>query len=138
MKELSKAQSIIFAVGGVFMVIGAGCFAFMWQQQTVCWLFTIGSIMFGIMQLKQQYLGSNFVVRRLKRIQGIAGVLFVLSGLLMIDYSYEFLKDSIIGYNNYIQYIYNKWVVILIIAAILEVYTTHRISSELEKEKTPK
>ena len=28
-----------------------------------------------------------------------------------------------------------KWVVMLLIAAILEVYTTHRISSELEKEK---
>jgi uncharacterized membrane protein SpoIIM required for sporulation len=27
-----------------------------------------------------------------------------------------------------------KWVVLLLVAAILEVYTTHRISHELEKE----
>jgi len=35
---------------------------------------------------------------------------------------------------SYLQYVYNKWVVTLLIAAILQLYTTHRISQELEKE----
>ena len=39
------------------------------------------------------------------------------------------------GYISYITYIYNKWVIALLIAAVLEVYTTHRLSHELEKEK---
>ena len=30
--------------------------------------------------------------------------------------------------------IYNKWVIVLLIAAILQLYTTHRIGSELERE----
>ncbi len=39
------------------------------------------------------------------------------------------------GYYTYIEYVYNKWVVLLLIAAILEVYTTHRLDSELKKTK---
>jgi hypothetical protein len=35
---------------------------------------------------------------------------------------------------TYLQYVYNKWVITLLIAAILQLYTTHRISHELEKE----
>jgi hypothetical protein len=35
---------------------------------------------------------------------------------------------------DYITYIYNKWVLTLLIAAILQLYATHRIDSELAKE----
>ena len=35
---------------------------------------------------------------------------------------------------DYITYIYNKWVLTLLIAAILQLYSTHRIDSELAKE----
>ena len=57
----------------------------------------------------------------------------------MVDSVYHFLlplfrNSSGDGYYNYIQFVYNKWVVLLLVAAILEVYTTHRISSELQKE----
>ena len=38
------------------------------------------------------------------------------------------------NYETYITYFYNKWVVFLLIAALLELYTTHRISHELKKE----
>ena len=31
-------------------------------------------------------------------------------------------------------YIHNNWVVLLLIAAIIEIYTTHRISNELKKD----
>jgi hypothetical protein len=31
----------------------------------------------------------------------------------------------------------NKWVAILLIAALIELYTTHRISHELAKENPP-
>ena len=34
----------------------------------------------------------------------------------------------------YLTYVYNKWVVFLLIAAILELYTAHRISNELKKQ----
>ena len=35
---------------------------------------------------------------------------------------------------DYLQYIYNKWVVLLLIAALLQIYVTHRIDHELNKE----
>jgi len=36
---------------------------------------------------------------------------------------------------TYVQYIYNKWVVVLLIAAILQLYSSHRIGHELQKEQ---
>ena len=40
------------------------------------------------------------------------------------------------GHVLYLTYVYNKWVLLLIIASILEIYTTHRIDSELRREET--
>lgn len=140
MKQLNNIQSAIFLIGGILMVIGAGCFVFMWQQQFFCWIFAAGALMFTVIQAMQLYEGKNFVVKRLKKIQFIADIFFILSAILMVDSVYQFLvplfrNGSGAGYVNYIQYIYNKWVVLLLIAAILEVYTTHRIGSELKKEE---
>lgn len=139
MKQLNKVQSVIFLVGGLLMVIGAGCFVFMWQQAVVCWIFAAGALMFTVIQAMQLYEGDNFVIKRLKKIQCIADLFFIFAAMLMVDSAYHFLlplfqNGSETGYINYLQYVYNKWVLLLLIAAILEVYTTHRIGSELKKE----
>ena len=58
-------------------------------------------------------------------------VLFLVAAVLM------FANKSIIlglSYITYIEYVYNKWVVVLLIAALLQLYSMHRIGSELEKE----
>jgi hypothetical protein len=34
----------------------------------------------------------------------------------------------------YIKYVHNNWIIILLVAAILQLYTSHRIANELEKE----
>jgi hypothetical protein len=144
MKELNKTQNIIFILGGLLMVIGAGCYSFMVKQGLACWIFLVGAVMFAIMQCMQIYEGNNFTIKRLKRIMTFADIMFVLSGLLMVDSAYKFLLplfrdyNGSEGYYTYIEMIYNKWVVLLLIAAVLEVYTTHRISSELEKENAKK
>ena len=36
---------------------------------------------------------------------------------------------------TYFNLIYNKWVMLLLAAAILEMYSMHRIASELKKEE---
>lgn len=41
---------------------------------------------------------------------------------------------NIEGHLNYMKYVNNNWVVTLLIAAIIEMYTMHRISAELRKE----
>jgi hypothetical protein len=135
MKQLNRFQSILFAIGGMLMVIGAGCFAFMWQQQVVCWLFLAGASMFTLMQSMQTYEGSNFVIRRLKRIQAVANIFFMLAGILMVDTAYMFFRPLFNSSIAYIDFLYNKWVVLLLIAAFLEIYSMHRIDSEMKKDK---
>ncbi|MBO6296276.1 MAG: hypothetical protein J6M54_01990 [Prevotella sp.] len=135
MKQLSKIQTIVFLVGGILMVIGAGSYVFMFQRAVMSVVFLVGALCFALMQLEQRYDGQNVVIIRLRRIQLIADVLFILSGILMIDSHYMLLKPLFSSYTDYIQYVYNKWIMTLLIAAILEIYTVHRLSSELEKEK---
>ena len=136
MKQLNRFQSILFAIGGMLMVIGAGCFAFMWQQQVVCWLFLAGASMFTLMQSMQTYEGSNFGIRRLKRIQAVANIFFMLAGILMVDTAYMFFRPLFNSSIAYIDFLYNKWVVLLLIAAFLEIYSMHRIDSEMKKDKS--
>ena len=139
MKQLSRLQSLIFLAGGLLMVVGAGLFVFS-NKQLASWIFLVGAIAFVSMQMQQQYEGTNFVIRRLRRIMTLADICFIVAALLMVENAYNFLLPLFVdhlqnGLNDYIIYIMGKWVVMLLIAAILEVYTTHRISSELEKEK---
>lgn len=142
MKQLSKIQSAIFMLGGVLMVIGAGCFVFGFIHPKVllytCWVFLVGTVCFGVIQAMQLYEGDSQVIHRLKRIQGLADICFVLSGISMVDTVYAFARHWFSNYETYITYFYNKWVLFLLIAAILELYTTHRISHELKKEIMPK
>lgn len=133
MKKLNKFQSVLFLLGGVLMVIGAGSFALMWQQPIVCWIYLIGSVLFSVMQSMQTYNGNNFVLKRLKRIQSVADICFILSALLMVDTAYLFFRPIFTDFLTYTQYVYNKWVVLLLIAAFLELYTTYRIDSEMKK-----
>lgn len=135
MKQLNKLQTLIFLTGGAMMVVGAGCFALMWQQKIACWIYLAGALMFGVMQMMQEYQGNNFIVKRLKRIMSLADIFFILSGFLMVDMVYRFLRLAFDNYLTYYNTIYNKWVVLLLIAAILEMYTMHRIEHELSKEE---
>lgn len=140
MKQLNKIQASIFILGGVLMVIGAACFAFgfMIYPKMVLytsWLFLLGTVSFSVMQAMQLYEGPSQVIHRLKRIQTVADIFFVLSGISMVDTVYAFARNWFSNYETYITYFYNKWVVFLLVAALIELYTTHRISHELKKEE---
>lgn len=117
------------------MVIGAGCYAFIYAQQVVCWVYLAGALLFASMQVSETYEGDNQAVKRLKRIMTFADIFFVLSGLLMVDSAYMFMRDSFTDIVSYYNLVYNKWVLLLLVAAILEMYTMHRISAELKKEE---
>lgn len=141
MKKLSKLEAILYLVGGLLMVLGAAGFVFMFHQEIVCWIFLLGAILFTAIQSMQTYQGRNVVITRLKKIMNLASLLFVFSGILMVDNAYHFLmplfkSHSDNGYVLYLTYVYNKWVLLLIIASILEIYATHRIDSELRREAT--
>lgn len=121
-------------LGGIMMVAGAGCYVLMWQQKITGWVFLVGALFFSSIQLMQAYEGNSITVKRLKRIQSLADLLFIISGLLMVNDVFGFFRPMFANQIDYINYIYNKWVVLLLIAALLEVYTVHRIDNELSKK----
>jgi hypothetical protein len=129
MKKLNNVQVAVFLLGALLMVIGAGTSMLAWGSAP--YVFSVGALCFASMQMLQRYEGSNFVIRRLRRIQLVSDVLFLVSGLLMIANKGNFLGLS---YMTYIEYVYNKWVITLLVAAILQLYSTHRLGHELEKE----
>lgn len=140
MKQLSKIQSIILLVGATLMAVGACSFVVLRQgdvmnwANVMSWVYLVGALFFSAMQIQQKYEGNNFAIKRLRKIVFVSNVLFVLAGILMVDSVHQFLRPLFSSQYEYITYIYNKWVVLLMIAAILQLYTTHRISSELKKE----
>lgn len=129
MKQLNKWQNAIFLTGALLMVVGAGASLLQWWVAP--YIFTLGAMGFASMQMLQRYEGTNFVIRRLRRIMLLSDVLFLVSAVLMFA-----SQENVFGLSQitYLQYVYNKWVVTLLIAAILQLYTTHRIGHELEKE----
>ena len=129
MRELNKLQTAIFLFGGILMAVGAGTTLLGWGSAP--YIFAIGALGFSSMQMQQRYEGQNFTIRRLRRMMLLSDVLFLVAALLMFASKGNFLGLS---YIIYIEYVYNKWVIVLLIAALLQLYSMHRIGSELEKE----
>ena len=129
MRQLNKIQTLIFLVGALLMVVGAAASVLAWKLAP--YVFAVGAIAFTSMQLLQRYEGTNFVVRRLRRMMILSDFLFLLSALLMFA-----SMGNVFGLSqiDYITYIYNKWVLTLLVAALLQLYATHRIDRELVKE----
>ena len=129
MRQLSKWQNVAFLVGAVLMVVGAGTSILQWGGAP--YVFAVGAVCFASMQMQQRYDGPNVTIRRLRRMMLLSDVLFLVSALLMFASQRNYFG---IDHITYIEYVYNKWVITLLIAAILQLYTTHRIASELAKE----
>ena len=138
MKELGKIQNYCFAAGALLMVVGVGCVVLGVLPHLMSVVFAIGAITFALLQMSQTYSGNSMTIKRLRKIMVIGDICFILAAILQLEHCYKFLAphfySNIDGMMFYTQYIYNNWVVPLLIGAVLEMYTTHRISSELKKE----
>ena len=130
MKQLNKTQTIIYLLGATLMTIGAGISLLAWSWAP--YIYSVGALGFASMQMLQRYEGSNFTIRRLRRIMLLSDVLFLVAGVLMFANMGNFLG---LDHHIYIEYVYNKWVIVLLVAAILQLYSMHRIGHELEKKK---
>lgn len=131
MKQLNKTETAIYLLGAVMMVVGSGANVFF--QPWAPYVFAAGSIAFVLMQLKQKYEGSNFVIRRLRHIIMVSDFFFILTAILMFANLNNLFG---LGAIFYVEYVMNKWVVALLVAAILQLYATHRIEHELKKESS--
>ncbi|MBF1080386.1 MAG: hypothetical protein HXL36_08505 [Prevotellaceae bacterium] len=134
MKQLSKLQSIVFLLGGALMVVGVGSFVLLFYQSVSCWVFLAGAILFATVQLMQTFEGDNITIKRLKKIQDLSDILFIIAGIILVDTVYGFFRDFFSSYETYVTYLYNKWVIVLFLATLLELYTVHRIDYELSKK----
>ena len=129
MRQLSKIETALFLLGGMLMVIGAGATVF--QQSWAPYVFAPGALLFASMQMRQTYEGTNFTIRRLRRIILISDILFLIAALMMFANQANFLG---LDFLIYIKYVHNNWIIVLLLAAILQLYTSHRMTKELEKE----
>lgn len=129
MKQLNRIENIIFIAGAILMVIGSGAYFFFqpWPQ----YLFAIGVVAYVLMQLKQTYDGSSVTIMRLRGMLIISDACLLASAFLMFANDNSLLE---LDYFTYLKYIHNNWVIALLIACVLQLYSTHRISKELEKE----
>ena len=129
MRELNKTESAILVIGAVMMVIGSGANIF--AQSWAPYVFAMGTIGFVLMQLKQKYDGDNVAIKRLRRMVIISDVCLLLAAVMMFaNMDNLFRLDAI----TYIKYVHNNWVVVLMVAAMLQLYTSHRISKEMLKD----
>ncbi len=129
MRQLNRTELIIMLLGGWLMVVGSG--ASMLLQSWAAFVFAPGALMFAAIQMRQRYEGTDFTIRRLRRMIIISDVLFLVAALLMLANRFNFLP---ISYLSYVKYVHNNWIVVLLVAAILQLYASHRIANELEKE----
>lgn len=125
-------------VGALLMAVAAVMYVFA-VRKPASWIMLVGTGAFVAMQMRQKYEGTNITIRRLRSIMTVGNIFFVIAALLMVENAYQFLrpvflKNGVQGDITYITYIFNKWVIALLVGAVIELYTTHRISSELEKE----
>lgn len=129
MRQMSKTETFLLLLGGMLMVIGSGASLFM--QAWAPYIFAPGALLFAAIQMRQTYEGKNVTIRRLRRIMLMSDALFLIAALLMFASQANFLG---LDFLVYLKYVHNNWIVVLLVAAILQLYTSHRIANELEKE----
>ncbi len=129
MRQLSSLQSAVLAIGAVLMLAGAAMWMF--AKDAAPYVFAVGAVAFTAMQLQQSYEGRNFTIQRLRRIMLMSDVLLIgVAALMFADHGNPFGLDHL----TWLNYIHNNWVVALLIAALIQLYTTYRIDAELRKE----
>lgn len=122
MKPLSKIQNLIYCIGGILLLVGAVMPLFLVHVSVAPYVFCAGTLMFSSMQLLAAYEGDDFVVRRLRRQQILGALLLVASGVLFL-----------LGHLQPAWLQGDEWLLLLTIAAVLEVYTAFRLPAALAK-----
>lgn len=122
MKKLNSLQLFIYRLGGVLIIIGAVLNPL--ESVAAPYLYSAGALMFASMQMLARYEGDSVVIRRLRRQQVLGALLLVVSGAMMFGHQYHM---------TYMRH--NEWMVVMLIAAVFELYAAFRIPYELAKEE---
>ncbi|MCD8301600.1 MAG: hypothetical protein LUC44_01125 [Prevotellaceae bacterium] len=128
MKQLSTVQNVLYVAGAVLMIVGAALFA--WRRLEACVVYVAGVLLYASMQFVAAYLGSNFVIQRLRRQQLFGAFCLVASAVAMAMLMWDLCRGSFMF--RYVHH--NEWVMLMAIGALVQLYTAYRIPKELEKE----
>lgn len=110
---MKKQLEILFMAGSVFALIGAAVYITHWEYAP--YMYIVGSITAAVAQVFSQPRVEQVTLKRLYRQQMFGALFLVLTGVLML-YTHG-----------------NEWIICLLIAAILELYTAIRIPQEEKK-----
>lgn len=106
--------------------------------ETVPWFFLAGAICFSIAQHATRTKSTDLTINRLYRIQTFSHISLIIASLLMIEQYFHFLHPLLSTDMNtqitYLQTVHNNWVVFVLIAAVIQFYTTLRLGNELKKQ----
>ena len=113
------------------MAAGAGMYVLGAPPEPSSVMFAAGAAAFASMQLRQTYDGRNTAIRRLRRIMDVGDVLFILSGVLMLENAFKFMLPLFVkyvdnGYMAYVTYIHNNWVVLFFCFKLHKFFFVHR------------
>ena len=122
MKELNSLENFCFHTGLILMLVGVAIFIL--YPTVSLYIYGIGTLLFALMRVRNEYLGRNIAILRLRRQQLLACCLYVFTLVMMS-----------MQLHNWGPFRRREWVVALAIACILELYTSFRIPQELKKEK---
>lgn len=147
MTQNNKYNGIVMLLGGLTMVVCTGLLIvsmlmsnYNWASvvaKIAPWAYIIGATAYVLAQRMDVKAGGTLTLRRLYSIQLVSGICFILAGVLMVEHVYHFIQPLVVSnidsYFTYIQVVHNNWVVLLLVGAILQMYTAHRISYETRK-----
>jgi len=102
-----KVNGFLLATGAVLILISA--VLVMESVSIGKYFFAAGSLFYIISRLQMKYNGDNFKIRRLNRF-------IYISSLLLVGICYLQFHGN------------NSWIVLLLITAFIELYTTFRVS----------
>ena len=109
-----KIINVLYVVGALLLL--AGAVSRMFLPQHYAYIYSVGALLFAVTQFLLRPRNGNLAVRRLVRQQQLAGVLFIVAGLLMFTHEH------------------NEWMAILTCGAMIELYTAFRIPREIEND----
>ena len=111
-----KTRNILFMVSSIAMIIGAAMPLFMIKLPWIPYVYAIGAAGMAVCRLTFRYKGKNFRLKRLYHIETFSSLFLVASSYFM------FRGDS-------------DWIMLLTVAAALQLYTSILIPREVQKEQ---
>ena len=131
MRQLTTLQIWIMNSGAFLILASLLCKLFLPIFPALAYPVTYlaGAMAFGCMQMRQNYSGTSLTIKRLRHIQVTADLLFIATGFFMLLPHMGIYHIPVLNITTW----RNEWLVLLIIATVLETYSLFRLSYELNK-----